>query len=203
MLIKSSRGESLRAALALHTLLVIRFPAILNIVPWFFSSLSSSSATCLKPWSPPPGRRRPCSRGTWEPLGELTNPSRLFLPFLKSYRIYISITSMGFDYSELHLVVRNSNTKSSPGIHWSSSMISRFPLCHSLLYCSLFGRFSSVMRFCAWFSPDWRSRGRCVLGDQLAASQHFAVMHQWTFALVRLSNFVFTNWQGLNCFFAK
>ena len=31
MLIKSSRGESLWAALALHTLLVIRFPAILNI----------------------------------------------------------------------------------------------------------------------------------------------------------------------------
>ena len=142
MLIKSSRGESLRAALALHTLLVIRFPAILNIVPWFFSSLSSSSATCLKPWSPPPGRRRPCSRGTWEPLGELTNPFRPFVSFLKSYRVYIYIyhfhgiwsywTSSGF---------QNSNSKSSPGIHWSSSMISRFPLCHSLLYCSLLGDF--------------------------------------------------------------
>ena len=119
------------------TLCVIWSPAT-TIIAWISTSLSTSS-TCLKPWSPPPGRRRPCSRGTWEPLGELTNPSRIFLPFLKSYRIYISITSIGFDYSELHLVVRNSNSKSSPGIHWSFSMLSSFPLGHSLLYCSLLG----------------------------------------------------------------
>ena len=36
MLIKSSRGESLRAALALHTFLVIRFPVIINVTSILF-----------------------------------------------------------------------------------------------------------------------------------------------------------------------
>ena len=42
------------------------------------------------------------------------------------------------------------------------------------------------MWFSVWFPSDWRCWGGGVLGD-LARSQHFAVMHWWTFTLVRFN----------------